>query len=187
MKLFDRELRPAPDATILDVGGTVSFWEGSERRVTLLNRGGPPTLLPDNLSYVRGDAAELPFEDRSFDIVFSNSMIEHLYTPENQRKAAQEAMRVGRHLWIQTPSFWFPIEPHYLTPFVHWLPRSMRKRVVRNFTVWGRLTRPSQESAERLVDEINMLSASDLRELFPGCRIVRERFLGLTKSLMVVR
>jgi hypothetical protein len=64
-------------------------------------------------------------------------MIEHLYTSENQAQAAREAMRVGKKLWIQTPNRWFPIEPHFLTPFVHWLPEEARKRLVRNFTVWG--------------------------------------------------
>lgn len=96
-------------------------------------------------------------------------------------------MRVGRALWIQTPNRWFPIEPHFLTPFIHWLPKRLRKRLVRNFTVWGLVTRPTIETAHEIVDEIRLLSAKELRELFPGCEIVRERFLGLTKSLIVVR
>ena len=71
-------------------------------------------------------------------------MIEHLGTRDNQLKAAAEAMRVGRSLWIQTPNRWFPIEPHYLTPFVHWLPAPVRRRILRNFSVWGWVTRPSR-------------------------------------------
>ncbi len=71
-------------------------------------------------------------------------------------------MRVGRGLWIQTPNRCFPIEPHYLTPFVHWLPKPVRKRMVRNFTLWGIVSRPSVERAHAMVEEINLLSATDL-------------------------
>lgn len=70
-------------------------------------------------------------------------------------------------MWIQTPNRWFPMEPHYLTPFVHWLPKTIRKRLVRNFTLWGLLTRPSRAAVADMVDEIALLSERDLRELFP--------------------
>ncbi len=171
----------------MDLGGTAETWAGTNLNVTLLDIRALNGSIPRNLSYVQGDATDIPFGDGTFEIVFSNSMIEHLYTYENQAQAAREAMRVGKKLWIQTPNRWFPIEPHFLTPFVHWLPKELRKRLVRNFTLWGLVRRPSDEYVHALVDEINLLSARDLRELFPGCRIVREHFLGLTKSLIVVR
>lgn len=176
-----------PQTTILDIGGTADFWEGRDLELTVLNLAplsGEPTA---RLRYVAGDATELPFDDGSFDVAFSNSVIEHLGTRDNQLKAAAEAMRVGRRLWIQTPNRWFPIEPHYLMPFVHWLPAPIQRRILRNFSVWGWVTRPSQGEVDAMVDEIRLLSASDLRESFPGCEIRRERFLGLTKSLIVTR
>ncbi|MGH2499991.1 MAG: class I SAM-dependent methyltransferase [Candidatus Limnocylindria bacterium] len=173
--------------TVLDIGGTQAFWTGTDLDVTLLNIDQRTSQLAPNLRYVRGDATDIPFPDRSFDVAFSNSTIEHLYTRDNQRKAAREAMRVGKRLWIQTPNRWFPVEPHYLTPFIHWLPTSLRRLLVRNFTIWGLVARPSREYARQIVDEIRLLSAKDLRDLFPGCQIHRERFLGLTKSLIVVR
>ena len=187
MDAFLELAKPQPDTSILDLGGTAESWAGTNLNVTLLNLRAPNGGMPPNLSYAQGDATNIPFGDDTFDIVFSNSMIEHLYTCEHQAQAAREAMRVGKKLWIQTPNRWFPIEPHFLTPFVHWLPKESRKRLVRNFTLWGLVTRPSDEYAHEVVDEINLLSAGDLRELFPGCRIVREHFLGLTKSLIVVR
>lgn len=186
MQEFLRRMAPDDRTPILDIGGVPAFWEGTDLNVTVLN-----LKLPEGhgsaLEVVEGDATALPFADGSFEIAFSNSMIEHLYTRENQLQAATEAMRVGRRLWIQTPNRWFPIEPHFLTPFVHWLPRGVRRRIVRNFTVWGLLARPTPDEAARTVDEINLLSARDLRRMFPGCTILRERFLGMTKSLIVVR
>lgn len=176
-----------PQTTILDIGGTADFWEGRDLELTVLNLAPLSGEATARLRYVAGDATDLPFGDDSFDVAFSNSMIEHLRTRENQVLAAAEAMRVGRRLWIQTPNRWFPIEPHFLTPFVHWLPAAVRRRIVRNFTVWGWITRPSRAEAEAMVDEIRLLSAGDLRLMFPGCEIRRERFLGLTKSLIVTR
>ncbi len=186
MRAFLHSFQPAPETTILDIGGTSTFWEGMDLRVTLLNKEAAGSSN-GGVSFVRGDARRIPFPDAAFDIAFSNSMIEHLHTRENQRHAAEEAMRVGKHLWIQTPNRWFPIEPHYLTPFIHWLPKPVRRRLVRNCSVWGIITRPSRGEAHAIVDELELLSATDLRQLFPGCQIVRERFLGMTKSLIVVR
>ena len=185
MRTFLELLRPEPTTTILDIGGTEEFWSGVDLDVTLLNIEAAGAEVEK--AAVRADAVDIPYRDGEFEIAFSNSTIEHLFTRERQRRAAKEAMRVGRRLWIQTPNRWFPIEPHFLTPFVHWLPKSWRKRVVQNFTVWGLVTRPSVDYAHAMVDEINLLSADDLRDLFPGCEILRERVLGLTKSLIVVR
>lgn len=186
METFLRRLDVERDTTILDIGGTTAFWADVDLNVTLLNTR-EPDGVPANLGFTRGSATKIPYPDSSFEIAFSNSTIEHLHTRENQRMAAREAMRVGQRLWIQTPNRWFPIEPHYLTPFIHWLPRTLQKRLVRNCTAWGLITRPSKEYVESIVDEIRLLSASELRELFPDCCIVRERVFGLTKSLIVVR
>ncbi|MBC8844888.1 class I SAM-dependent methyltransferase, partial [Escherichia coli] len=68
-------------------------------------------------------------DDQQFDIVFSNSVIEHLYTWENQEKMAKEVLRVGKYHFIQTPNYWFPIEPHWVFPFFQFLPKSIRIRL----------------------------------------------------------
>jgi SAM-dependent methyltransferase len=175
--------------SILDVGGTQEFWLDAkvDERVTILNVLPAPEDLPANLTYVQGSATSLPFEDRSFDVVFSNSMIEHLGERRNQQRFASEALRVGRRVWIQTPNRWFPIESHLITPLVHYLPRSMQRRLLRNFTIWGWLTRPDQSYVDSWLDEIALLSARDMRLLFPGCTLLRERGLGMTKSLIAVK
>jgi hypothetical protein len=173
---------------ILDVGGTPEFWidVDLDESVTILNLLPAPGYLPENLTYVQGSATSLPFEDRSFDVVFSNSMIEHLGERANQQRFASEALRVGRSVWVQTPNRWFPIEPHLITPFVHYLPKGMRRRLLRNFTIWGWITRPDQSEVDRLLDEIALLSAREMRLLFPECALLRERLLWMTKSLIAV-
>jgi methyltransferase family protein len=155
--------------------------------VTLLNLEPQPTELPEGLTYVQGSATSLPFEDGSFEVVFSNSVIEHLGQRQNQAGFAQEALRVGRSVWVQTPARWFPIEPHLLTPLIHYLPKSTQRRLLRNFTVWGRVTRPDQQEVDDLLDELVLLSAADMRSLFPGCALHRERVLGVTKSLIMTK
>ena len=71
-----------------------------------------------NFKSIKGDATNLSnFKDNQFDIVFSNSLIEHLYTYENMKLMANETMRVGKKFFVQTPNKYFPIEPHYFFHF----------------------------------------------------------------------
>ena len=122
---------------ILDIGGLESFWNSTD----LLNRDDFHITLANlrkmethchNVESVVGDATKLPFEDKSFDIVFSNSVIEHLYSYENQVKMASEASRVGKHYFIQTPNKHFFIEPRYLLPFFQYLPQSAKLWILLN-------------------------------------------------------
>ena len=91
--------------------------------ITLLNLTLVETDLPNVIS-IAGDATDLSdFADKSFDIAFSNSVIEHLFSFQNQQKMALEAQRVSRYHFIQTPNFWFPIEPHWVFPCFQFLPK----------------------------------------------------------------
>jgi len=67
------------------------------------------------------------------------------------------------------------------------LPRSWQRRLVRNFTLWGWITRPSRASVDRMLGELNLLDYATFRALFPDCEVRRERFLVFTKAFVAVR
>jgi hypothetical protein len=189
--LFLKRLQPPRGATILDVGGYPGNWQevALDAKITTLNLEVAPgsEQFDPRCTPVAGDATHLTYADQSFDIVFSNSVIEHVGTWERQEQFASEARRVGKKLWIQTPARSFPIEPHYLAPFIHWLPRSLRRKLIRNFTAYGWLHRPNPAQVEMLLNEIRLLSEREMQMLFPDCTIVVERFLGIPKSYIALR
>lgn len=191
MRRFARQFAPGPGTRILDVGGSAFNWElaGIESRVTLLNLATPAhrPRRPGHFQDVRASGTALPYAARAFDVAFSNSVIEHVGGFAEQQRFAAELSRVAAGLWVQTPARSFPLETHLLTPFFHFLPRAWQLRLVRNFTVWGWLTRPSRDEARRLVGQIRLLGYTEMRRLFPDCEIRRERFLGLTKAFVAVR
>jgi SAM-dependent methyltransferase len=190
MARFVRELAITADTRVLDVGGTPETWDlvAVRPRVTLLNTPRTRGELAAADSWVAGDGRALPFRDRAFDVVFSNSVIEHVGDAESQRRFAREVTRVGCAFWVQTPNRWFPVEQHLLTPLIHWLPKPLQRRIVPRFTMWSALVRPTADRREfylrHYLDEVRLLSAADLRALFPSARLIRERFCGWTKSLI---
>ncbi|MCT7958178.1 class I SAM-dependent methyltransferase [Laspinema palackyanum] len=177
---------------VIDVGGDQFFWELAKEegfpvpQVTVINLYENSTTLPENISWVVADGKNIPFEDSAFDIAFSNSVIEHLETWENQVQFASEIQRVAPNFFVQTPSYNFPVEPHFLTPFIHWLPKSIQHKVVRNFTVWGLVTRPTAEYCKNMVSELRLLTQKEMAILFPDSNLEIEQSLGLEKSLLAI-
>ena len=139
MQRFARELEITAETRVLDVGGTPETWEmlAVRPQVTLLNTPRTKAELAGASWWVAGDGRNLPFRDGAFDVVFSNSVIEHVGDAESQRRFAREVARVGRACWVQTPNRWFPVEQHLLTPLVHWLPKRWQRWIVPRFTVWS--------------------------------------------------
>ena len=178
---------------VVDIGGSREFWMVARAQglpipqVTILNLRSNNGPAQPRFEWVLGDAKRLPFRDISFEVAISNSVIEHLGDRESQQRFASEVRRVARRYFVQTPDRSFPIEPHFMTPFLHWFSPACRRKLLRNFSVWGLLTRPTQAQCTAQIDEIRLLSASQLQTLFPDCAIVRERFFGLSKSLIAVQ
>jgi len=191
MRRFAREFRVSSRLRVVDVGGSPFNWSFAPEVPSLvlanLRAPGDASSLPDGVRHVIADGTRLAFADDAFDVAFSNSVIEHLGTPERQAAFASELRRVARGLWVQTPARSFPFEPHLLAAFVHWLPRRWQRRLLRRFTLWGVLSRPSPERVERFLAETRLLGRREMGLLFPDCEIRRERFLGLTKSYVAVR
>ena len=192
MRRFVREIPLTRDATILDVGGFPGTWEAVPEvdcRITILNIDPQAATAPNSEKYdiVIGDGTALPFADRSFNVVFSNSVIEHVGDRAQQEAFAREVSRVGRSLWIQTPAKSFFIEPHLIAPFVHWLPLTWQKRAVRYFTLRGLMTKPAPAEVDEFLASIRLLGYHDFAALFPDCDIFVERFFGLPKSYTAIR
>lgn len=188
LRRFARLLGVDASTTVLDIGGSEYYWDWcvARPRVTVVNLF-QRDIRPDRLTWVWADGRRLPFPDGAFDVVHCNSVIEHLPDEASREQLAREVARVGRAYWVQTPNRWFPVESHTLTPGLHFLPKRWQARLARDFTVWGWLQRPSEEEARGFVEHVHLLTARDLRRLFPGAAIVRERVLGLTKSVAAVR
>ena len=193
MLRFAAELGISSETRVLDIGGTPDYWDMLPARphLVLLNTPRARDDLAAAASWVAGDGRQLPFRDGAFDVVFSNSVIEHVGGPASQQRFANEVARVGRAYWVQTPNRWFPVEQHLLTPFIHWLPKSWQRTIAPRFNIWQMLTRPSPDRrefyGEHYLRDVRLLSYGEMRALFPGARVLRERFWGVTKSLVAMR
>lgn len=185
--LFFTSFSPDQPLRILDVGGTGYFWENStlpklkQIEIVLLNLHEEEINHP-TIRSVRGDAVAMPeFADHSFDLVFSNSVIEHVYTLENQKKMADEIMRVGNKYFIQTPNRRFPIEAHYALPYAQYMPKKFIYYILTQ-TKLSRLNKWKPEDAQQYLKEIRLLDEDQLRQLFPHAEIYKEKLAGLVKS-----
>ena len=177
---------------ILDIGGTQAFWNlmladsAMDLRVTLLNVEHQTVSSRRFVSAV-GDARTMPeLSSGSFDVVFSNSVIEHLGDYSNQRLMAEEVQRIGRRYFIQTPNKRFPLEPHFLFPWFQYLPLGARSWLVNHFDVGWYKRIPDARAALEEVKSIQLLTKARFTALFPGAVIYEEKFAGLTKSFVAI-
>jgi hypothetical protein len=167
LDLFRELLRPGPDTTVVDVGVTdAPFGAGSTdnffealypwpERITAVGNTGLDRFAGafPRVQVVRADGRSLPFEDRAFDIGFSNAVVEHVAGGrEGQRQFVHELCRVAERVFVTTPNRFFPLEVHTLVPFAHWLPAAPRARVLR---------------AAGFDDVLDPLGPRELRSLFP--------------------
>lgn len=190
-QLFLEKFNPQPATRILDIGGNVYDWTGVpiESQITVLNVA-PTDSSPSyskRFTYRQGDGRNLPFEDQSFDIVYANSVIEHLRTFEDQQLFAKESLRVGKGVFIQTPNRWFPIEPHFVAPFFHYLPKRHQRLFLPRLSLRGIVRSGDDANLRTLFEELRLLSRREMTNLFPGCEIQSEKLLGITKSLIAWR
>jgi SAM-dependent methyltransferase len=140
-------------------------------------------ITPQKTPYkylVLADARFLPFKSKSIDILFSNSLIEHI-SPQDRKKVADEIMRVAKKFFIQTPYRYFPLEPHYLIPFISFFPRKFQMKILKAipqkvYFGWY----PKEE-------EIYLLDIKEAKKLFPNAKIKIEFFLFLPKSIYIIK
>jgi hypothetical protein len=164
LQLFLDLLQPGPETTVVDVGVTdAPFGSGSTdnffealypwpQRITGVGRTELDRFSAafPQVRAVRADGRDLPFANAEFDVGFSNAVVEHVAGGrEGQRQFVHELCRVAQRVFVTTPNRRFPLEVHTLLPFVHWLPRGPRERLL------------------PFDDVLDPLSAKDLAALFP--------------------
>jgi|WetSurMetagenome_2_1015567.scaffolds.fasta_scaffold123921_1 hypothetical protein len=184
------------EVRIIDLGGEPDYWlrlfdrdllDGCRTRITLVN---PQRFTVEDPLFeaVVGDACSLPeHADLSFDLVHSNSVVEHVGDWPRMEAFAAEVRRLALRYYVQTPYFWFPIEPHFSSPFFHWRSEQARARLLlkrgHGFAERAR----DMGQAMRDVQHARLLDKQQFRFLFPDAEHIDERAAGLTKSLIAIR
>ena len=194
VSMLDAILAVKERVNLLDIGGNTEYWldlepvwRGRAVDFTLVNLEAERISDPRFKSLV-ADCRDLKqFADNSFDIVHSNSVIEHVGRWQDMRAMAREVRRLAPRFFVQTPNFWFPLEPHFRVPFFHWLPEPMRIALVRRRGCGAFPRAETIDDAQRFIEDSILIDARRLAALFPEARIERERVLGLTKSIIAIR
>jgi hypothetical protein len=181
-----------PSMKVLDLGGRPSGWSAAPVRpahVVSLNLAGQQ-LAPreDWFEVVEGDACDPPSEvmSQTFDLVYSNSVIEHVGGPANERRFADVVSNLAPHCWVQTPYRYFPIEPHWLFPWFQLLPVRAKALVGLRWPLSNFRPIDARDAIEDALS-VRLLSRTEFAFYFPDCEIIGERVLGLTKSLIAFR
>lgn len=190
-------LRRFPDLgqwRVIDLGGAMWAWDAvpvTPAALTVVNlddyglensRAGVKTI--------RADACDLPavvFEE-PFDLVYSNSVIEHLGGYWRRRAFADAVRRLAPRHWIQTPSRSFPLEPHWMFPGMQFLPLPARASISARWPLAHESFRGrTRQQAVDDVLRVELVGATEMRSLFPESELYRERVAGITKSLVAIR
>jgi hypothetical protein len=144
--------------------------------------------VESHATMIQGNACSLDqISNNHYDIAFSNSVIEHVGMWSDMKAMAMEVRRVARRYLVQTPYYWFPIEPHARTPFLHWLPEPVAYRIVMNFKCGFWTKAQTVDDAVSTVQSARLLDRRQFQALFPDAELRLERFIGITKSLIAVR
>ena len=178
---FLHEMNLKSGEHLIDLGGTARYWHEFPIDLNVIVLNLPCSLELDscpseNIRPVAGDATDLSeFQSNSFDVAFSNSVIEHVGNEDKRRRFAAEVRRVGTRYWVQTPSIWFPIEAHTGMPFWWFYPLWLRERIKKRW-------RTKLPAWTEMVDGTTVLTLDELHALFPDAKIWTERFLFIPKS-----
>jgi SAM-dependent methyltransferase len=179
---------PTPEMTVLDVGVTCDLRQDSNffeklypysQNITAVGVEDAAFLEQEfpGLKYIQADGLNLPFADRTFDLVVSFAVIEHVGSRAQQAAFIQELLRVGKTCCITTPNRWYPLEFHSILPLIHWLPPPWFRRILH---LLGK-----QFWADE--NNLNLLSEADVLAMIPPDRQVYKKhfkLLGLVSNLM---
>jgi hypothetical protein len=193
--LISRIFKDRGEVRILDLGGEPDYWrlfdrsflEASNVHITTVN---PLSFAVEDPMFLalEGDACDMPqWQDNAFDLVHSNSVVEHVGDWPRMEAFAAETRRLAPYYYVQTPYFWFPIEPHFSSPFFHWTPEQSRAKALLKKRHGFAERQENMGEAMRGVQHARLLDKAQFKYLFPDAAHHDERFAGLTKSLIAVR
>jgi hypothetical protein len=186
---------------VIDLGGQIAYWRALDLQrlealgvhVTTVNNEGEPELPADArearmFTVLVGDACNLTaYADNSFDLAHSNSTIEHVESWPRMEAFARELRRLAGPYYVQTPYYWFPVEPHFLAVGFHWLPETVRARMFMRRGFGHHPRQDSWEDALSIVRSAQLFDRRKFRRLFGDGQMFSEAMLGMTKSLIAIR
>lgn len=194
MKLVDDIVSRKAACRIIDLGGTPDYWQISPAfrdrpEISVLVVNLVPFVSDDpRITCVVGDATDLSIHaDNAFDLVHSNSVIEHVGPWGTKQRMAREIRRLAPHYYIQAPNYGFPYEFHTRMIGFHWLPKPVRRLLVRTVACGHYPRARNAEEARAYVEDAGSMTGRQMRRLFPDAEIRREKFMGLTKSWMAIK
>ena len=201
-ELFKKVLKPTKEMKILDVGAEINPTD--EHNLQLIdiypwkNNVSAINISPKIISHIEehypevdawiGDACALHWEDKYFDIVYSNAVIEHLGSFERQKKMANEIMRVGRSWFVTTPNRWFPFEFHMRLPLVTWIPCKgyfcigsiiSYNHVKRKYTFGNKFGNKYDEG-------LRLMSYQEVKRCFPCSKVIKQRVTVMAETLIAI-
>lgn len=185
---------------IIDLGGTAGYWE---QHVSYLQGLDKPVLIkivnlfPNDeksitigaitLEFAVGDATNLVgIKNKEYDVVYSNSVLEHVGNLNKQLDMAREIYRIADYHFIQTPNRYFPIEAHVLLPYWQFWPLAFRGWLVSKKQIAWMGKRPNYISAKAASEQIRLLTIYEAKKMFPLSTIYKEKALFLTKSIILI-
>lgn len=192
--MIDKVIAEKGHCRIADIGGTEYYWgifsdyvSANPVQIDLINLA-EVQVRGEKFRSLAGNATELGhIPDNAYDLVHSNSVIEHVGDWNRMTAMAGHVRRIAPRYYVQTPNFWFPYEPHFRAPFFHWLPEPTRCALLMRFNLGFGGKRPTVQSAMRGLQSANLLGKMQFQALFPDATLIPERTFGLTKSFMAVR
>ena len=184
-ELFMKKINPSPNDIILDIGGGNGLflenkYEFRDNIICLDLEIDPLTQTRSKypeIQCIQADALMLPFKDSTDFIIFSNAVIEHVGSKENQKKFASEISRVAKKFFVTTPYKYFPIEFHYRIPFYQFIPKRIQKWLNEKFSI-GLWYYPG------VWEDLYLLSYRQFKKLFPGSTVLKQRITFMCETLI---
>jgi len=175
---------------ILDIGGFGNSLEILDKNfvknndITILNLDNVE-IKNNEVKFVKGDATKsMLFSENNFDVVHCNSVIEHINTNKLRKALSENIQSWGKYFLVQTPNYYFPMEPHFLFPFFQFLPLNVRAFILTKISLGTFPKESNYKNAKKIVSSVRLLKKSELQALFPGVKIVKEKIAFFTKSFI---